>query len=60
MIKPGLFSVLVLAGLICNAAAGLACALAGSLALAAAAFDSALCHITGIQGHDMFHDQILS
>ena len=56
----GSFSILVLAGLVCNAAAGLACALAGSLALAAAAFDSALCHITGIQGHDMFHDQILS
>ena len=55
-----LFSVLVLAGLVCNAAAGLACALAGGLALAAAAVDSALCHITGIQCNDMFHDQILS
>ena len=54
------FSILVLTGLVCNAAAGLACALAGSLALAAAAVDSALSHITGIQGHDMFHDQFLS
>ena len=51
------FSVLVLTGLVCNAAAGLACALAGGLALAAAAVDSALSHITGIQCHDMFHDQ---
>jgi len=58
--SAGSFSVLVLAGLVGNTAAGLACALAGSLALAAAAVDSALCHITGIQGHDMFHDQILS
>ena len=48
------FSVLVLTGLVCNAAAGLACALAGSLALAAAALDSTLSHITGIQSHDMF------
>ena len=47
---------LVLAGLICNAAAGLAGALAGGLALAAAAVDSALCHITGIESHDMLHD----
>ena len=54
------FSVLVLTGLVCNAAAGLACALAGSLALAAAALDSTLSHITGIQSHDMFHDQFLS
>ena len=55
-----LFRVLVFAGLVGNTAAGLACALAGSLALAAAALDSTLSHITGIQSHDMFHDQFLS
>ena len=55
-----LFRVLVFAGLVGNTAAGLACALAGSLALAAAALDGALCHITGIQCHDMLHDDVLS
>ena len=55
-----LFRVLVFTGLVCNTAAGLACALAGSLALAAAALDSALCHITGIQCHDMLHVDVLS
>ena len=55
-----LFRVLVLAGLVGNTTAGLACALAGGLALAAAAVDGALCHVTGIQSHDMLHDKILS
>jgi hypothetical protein len=55
-----LFRVLVLAGLVGNTTTGLACALAGSLALAAAAVDGALCHVTGIQSHDMLHDKILS
>ena len=55
-----LFRVLVFTGLVCNTTAGLACALAGSLALAAAALDSALCHITGIQCHDMLHVDVLS
>ena len=51
--------VLVLAVLICDAAAGLACALAGSLALAAAAVLSALNHITCIQSHNVLHCNIL-
>ena len=53
------FSVLVLTGLVCNAAAGLACALAGSLALAAAAVLSALSHITGIQCLNVLHIHFL-
>ena len=55
-----LFSVLVLAGLVGNTTAGLAGALAGGLALAAAAADSALCHVACIKCHDVLHDNVLS
>jgi hypothetical protein len=47
---------LVLAGLVGNAAAGLASRLAGSLALAAAAADSAVAQVTGLDGLNMFHN----
>ena len=59
-LRVRLLRVLILTGLIGDAAAGLARTLAGSLALAAAALDSAFCHITGIQCHDMLHDNVLS
>ena len=47
---------LVFAGLIGDAAAGLASGLAGSLALAAAAVLGALAQVTGNQSLDMLHD----
>jgi hypothetical protein len=47
---------LVLAGLVGDAAAGLAGGLAGSLALAAAAVDSAVAQVTGLDGLDMLHN----
>ena len=50
-----LLRLLVLTGLICYAATGLAGTLAGSLALATASFNSALCHVAGIQCNNMFH-----
>lgn len=48
-------SVLVLAGLVSDAAACLACALAGCLAFAAAARNSTLCHITCVKSNDVLH-----
>ena len=50
-----LLAVLVLALLICDAAAGLARGLAGGLAFAASAVLCALAEVTGIQACDMFH-----
>jgi hypothetical protein len=50
---------LVLAGLVSDAAAGLASGLAGSLALAAAAVLSALAQVTGFDGLNMFHGSYL-
>ena len=47
--------VFVLAGLVSNAAAGLASGLAGSLALAAATVLSALAHVAGLKSLDSFH-----
>jgi hypothetical protein len=47
---------LVLASLVGDAAAGLASGLAGSLALAAAAVDSTLAQVTGLDGLNMFHN----
>ena len=47
---------LVLALLICNAAAGLASRLAGGLALAATALNSAVAQVTGLQSLDSFHN----
>jgi hypothetical protein len=47
---------LVLAGLVCDAAAGLASRLAGSLALAAAAVLGALAQRTGLDGLDVLHN----
>ena len=50
---------LVLAGLVGNAAAGLASGLAGSLALAAAAVLGAVAQVTGLEGLDVFHSLYL-
>ncbi len=50
-----LLLVLVLAGLVCHAAAGLACRLAGSLALAASALLRGFAEITGLKGFDSLH-----
>ena len=52
-------SLLVLALLVGNAAAGLAGRLAGSLALAAAAVLRALAQIAGLNGLDMLHNSNL-
>ena len=46
---------LVLAGLVCDAAAGLASGLARGLALTAAAVLSALAQVAGLDGLDVFH-----
>ena len=46
---------LVLAGLVSDAAAGLACGLARGLALAAAAVLGAVAQILGLDGLDMLH-----
>ena len=45
-----------LALLVCNAAAGLASRLAGGLALTAAALDSAVAQVAGLDGLDVFHN----
>ena len=50
---------LALAGLVGNAAAGLASRLAGSLALTAAAVLSAVAQITSLNGDDMLHGRYL-
>ena len=47
---------LVLAGLVGDAAAGLASGLARGLALAAAAVGSAFAQVTGLDGLDVFHN----
>jgi hypothetical protein len=52
---PELFGFLIFAGLIGNAAAGLAGRLARSLAFAAAAILGAFAKITGLYGFDMLH-----
>ena len=53
------FHFLLLALLVCNAAAGLASRLAGGLALAAATVLSALAQVTGFQSLDSFHNSNL-
>ena len=53
------FQFLLLALLVCNAAAGLASRLAGGLALAAATVLSALAQVTGFQSLDSFHNSNL-
>jgi hypothetical protein len=50
---------LVLALLICDAAAGLASRLAGSLALAASAVLCAIAQITSLNGFNMLHCDVL-
>ena len=50
---------LALAGLVGNAAAGLASRLAGSLALTAAAVLGAVAQIAGLDGNDMLHGNYL-
>ena len=59
--KPAAFPLvrlllLVLAGLVGDAAAGLASGLARGLALAAAAVLSAVAQVTSLDGLDMFHN----
>ena len=56
--KPAAFrymQLLVLAGLVCDTAAGLASGLARGLALTAAAVLSALAQVAGLDGLDVFH-----
>ena len=56
--KPAAFrymQLLVLAGLVCDAAAGLASGLARGLALTAAAVLSAVAEVTGFDGLNVFH-----
>ena len=56
--KPAAFrhvQLLLLASLVCDAAAGLASGLAGSLALTAATVLSAVAQVAGLDGLDMFH-----
>jgi len=50
---------LALAGLVGNAAAGLASRLAGSLALTAAAVLSAVAQVASLDGNDMLHGNYL-
>lgn len=55
LLNPKLFFFLLLAGLIGNAAAGLASGLARSLAFAAAAILGTFAKITGLDGVYMLH-----
>ncbi len=54
-----MLQLLALAGLVSDAAAGLASGLAGSLALTAAAVLSAVAQIAGLNGNDMLHGRYL-
>jgi hypothetical protein len=54
-----LLQLLALAGLVGNAAAGLASRLAGSLALTAAAVLSTVAQIASFNGNDMLHGNYL-